>query len=60
MKKHLIEKIDFEDIERCLYHKRECLTRYDYFMELKNRQKEFNGGNNRALLKTRTYHLERG
>ena len=29
-------------------------------MELKNRQKELNGGNNRALVKTRTYHLERG
>lgn len=43
VKKHLVESIDFEEIEKLLYKKRDCITRYQYFYEkLKNNRMKRN------------------
>lgn len=36
IKRHLVEEIDFEEIEKMFYKKRETITRYEHFLKHKN------------------------
>lgn len=43
LKKHLVEYIDFEEIEKLLYKKRDYVSRYEYFCQkIKNNTKKKN------------------
>lgn len=57
IKKHLVETVDFEEMEKSLYKKRDCITRYDFFMLQKNNKTSQCAKNkNKSFNNQRNYH----
>lgn len=56
IKKHLVDEIDFEQIQKMFYKKRETITRYQYFLQSKKNKNKDKNENDTKNTKHQGHH----